>query len=211
MPIHTVAEGEWIGSIAADAGFDSWDWIWALPQNASLRAARSEPNLLVPGDHVFVPPVEPKTSAHATDAAHEFVRAQAEDKLILRFNGVQLYIQHFGPLEYTLTVAGNSQSGKISSENEEIAMPLPIGTREATLEIGGESTTLNVGGLQPIARLSGMQARLNNQGFFAGPVDNLDGPKTQRGAIGFQEYNDLKVDGVIGSQTRGKMKSIYGC
>ena len=33
---------------------------------------------------------------------------------------------------------------------------------------------------------------------------------TKQGVTGFQEYYNLKVDGDIGSETRGKMKTIYG-
>ncbi len=95
MATHTVVEGDWMGSIAADAGFKEWRWIWALGQNAGLKSLRQEPNLLAPGDRVYVPAVEPKTTSHPTDAAHEFVRDQDEDKLILRFNGVASLHQEF--------------------------------------------------------------------------------------------------------------------
>jgi hypothetical protein len=200
-----------MGSIAADAGFKEWRWIWALGQNAGLRSNRPDPNLLAPGDSVFVPKVEPKTTSHPTDAAHEFVRDQDQDKLILRFNGVKVYIQNFGPIAYTLTVAGTPKTGTISSEDDQVEVPLPIGTKEATLDIGGITRTLTVGGLQPIARLAGMQARLNNQGFFDGPVDNVDGPLTKQGVTGFQEYYKLKIDGDVGPETRGQMKTVYGC
>src|SRR5512146_1009057 len=127
MPVHTVERGEWMGSIAADAGFKAWRWIWDLGQNASLRAKRPDPNLLAPGDHVFVPKAEPKSSPHPTDAAHVFTRDLDEDKLIIRFNGVAIYIKHFGPIAYTLTVEGNPRSGTISSEDDKIEVPLPIG------------------------------------------------------------------------------------
>jgi N-acetylmuramoyl-L-alanine amidase len=211
MPWHTVAEGEWIGSIAADAGFDAWRWIWNLGQNANLRATRHEPNLLVPGDKVYVPAVEPKTESRSTDAEHVFTRKHDEDKLIIRFNGIAIYVENFGPIDYTLTVAGHSNSGTVSSEDDRIEVALPISTKEATLEIGGVTRTLTVGGLQPIERLAGMQSRLNNQGFLCGVVDNMDGSNTQQGATGFQEYYQLKVDGIIGPQTRGKTKEVYGC
>lgn len=210
MPWHKVEKGEWMGNIASDAGFKAWRWIWALGQNAGLKS-RHDPNMLVPGESVFVPKTEPKTESRPTDAAHEFTRDVDEDKLVLRFNGIAIYVENFGPISYTLTAGGNTKSGTIASENDTVELPITIDTKEATLEIGGVTRTLSVGALQPIQRLAGMQARLNNQGFLAGPVDNLDGPLTKKGATGFQEYYSLHVDGIIGPETRGKMKEVYGC
>ena len=210
MPLHKVQSGEWMGSIAADAGFKAWRWIWNLGQNANLRSLR-DPNLLSPGDMVFLPKVEPKEVARSTDSPHTFAVRHDEDKLILRFNGVATYIRHFGKIDYKLTVAGKEHTGSVSSESDQVEVPLPIGTKEATLEMGGITRTLMVGALHRIERLSGMQARLNNQGFFDGPVDNSNGPLTKQGATGFQEYYNLKVDGIIGPQTRGQMKKVYGC
>lgn len=210
MPYHKVENpGEWMGSIAADAGFKEWQWIWKLGQNASLRSAR-DPSLLSPGDVVYVPKVEPKEVAKATDADHLFEVEHDKDKLIIRFNGVDIYTQNFGPIPFTLTIGGVANPGAIAAENDKIEVPLPIATKEATLEIGGITRTLMVGALHRIERLSGMQARINNQGFFDGPVDNANGPLTKQGVTGFQEYYNLKVDGDIGSETRGKMKTIYG-
>jgi Putative peptidoglycan binding domain len=211
MGYHTVTDGEWMGRIAWDAGFKEWRWIWEHGNNAGLRAKRHDPNMLAPGDTVWLPPAKPKSTSHSTDKAHEFVRDRDEDKLVLRFNGVALYVQNFGAISYTLTVNGNPTTGTIASENDQIEIPLPISTKEATLEIGGVTRTLTVGGLQPIERMAGMQARLNNQSFLDGPVDNLNGPKTKHGATEFQDYYKLKVDGIIGPETRGKMKTLYGC
>lgn len=210
MAMHTVALGEWIGSIVAAYGFDSWDWIWAHGNNAGLRADREDPNLLVPGDKLYVPDTKVKTENRPTDQPHVFERQLSKNKLILRFNGVAVYIQNFGPIAYTVTVDGDSTTGNIASENDTVEIPLPIGAKEAILEMGGITKNLKIGGLQPITHLGGMQARLNNQGYFDGPVDGQNGPLTKQGVIGFQEYYSLKVDGVIGSQTRGQMKTVYG-
>src|SRR6266581_6060856 len=143
MPWHRVKEGEWMGSIVAAAGFKEWRWIWDHAQNAAARSGH-DPNMLVPGAQVFIPAVEPKTVSRGVDNAHVFVRPQDEDKLILRFNGIAIYIENFGPISYTLTVVGNSKSGTISSEDDQVEIPLPIATTEATLEIGGVTRTLRV-------------------------------------------------------------------
>jgi peptidoglycan hydrolase-like protein with peptidoglycan-binding domain len=56
-----------------------------------------------------------------------------------------------------------------------------------------------------------MQARLQNLGFDPGPIDNIASPLTACAVRRFQQRYTLKVDGIIGPQTRGKMREVYGC
>jgi hypothetical protein len=44
-----------ISGIAAHYNIKNWQSVWNLPQNASLRARRKQPNLIQPNDRVWVP------------------------------------------------------------------------------------------------------------------------------------------------------------
>ena len=46
------------------------------------------------------------------------------------------------------------------------------------------------------------QRALTAAGFYKGPVDGKEGPKTKQAVKEFQQANGLKVDGVVGSTTR---------
>jgi peptidoglycan hydrolase-like protein with peptidoglycan-binding domain len=52
---------------------------------------------------------------------------------------------------------------------------------------------------------------MTNLGWDVGPADNQNGPRTKQGTKGFQAFYTIKVDGIIGGQTRGKAKQVYGC
>jgi len=44
-----------ISGIAAQSGIKNWQTVWNAPQNAALRAQRKKPELIQPGDKVYVP------------------------------------------------------------------------------------------------------------------------------------------------------------
>jgi hypothetical protein len=206
---HRVVDGEWMGSIAAAAGHTGWRHIWAHANNASLRSRRV-PELLVEGDRVFVPDVLAKHETAATDARSRFEVARAPDVLKIRFLEVKHYIALFGPISYELIVGPNESTGTITEEAQEINVPLALNVRTGTLTVAGTPYALKIGGLHPVERLSGMQARINNLGWDAGPVDNVSGPRTKRGTRDFQAFYQIQVDGVIGPETRSKAKAVYG-
>jgi hypothetical protein len=200
-----------MGSIASKCGFDSWRPIWELPQNSELRQERPDPNLLFEGDQVWIPDVETKHEPAHTDAKHTYVVQTDKAKLRIRIIDVDSYIQAFGPIPYTFeTEDGTSESGQITREGQEIQVALRLRTQWGTLQIG-DIQTISIGGLDPIGTVSGMQARLQNLGFDPGPIDNIAGPLTARAVRHFQQRYTLKVDGIIGPQTRGKMREVYGC
>lgn len=81
---HTVQQGESVESIAHAAGH-FWDTVWQHPDNAALRQLRRSPHVLLPGDVVFVPPLERKEVECATGKQHPFHRKGVPSRLKIRF------------------------------------------------------------------------------------------------------------------------------
>jgi hypothetical protein len=77
---HQVGEGDCIGNISFRYGFE-WTRIWNHPENAELRARRSDPNILLPGDIVHIPAKELKELSCATDRRHIFKRKKRSRKI----------------------------------------------------------------------------------------------------------------------------------
>ena len=53
----------------------------------------------------------------------------------------------------------------------------------------------------------GAQSALQFLGYDPGDADGYDGPKTQAAVREFQEAQGIDVDGIIGSDTRGRLLS----
>jgi N-acetylmuramoyl-L-alanine amidase len=47
---YTVQPGDYLGKIARDQGYSTWQEIYYAPDNADFRQLRPNPNLIYPGD-----------------------------------------------------------------------------------------------------------------------------------------------------------------
>jgi hypothetical protein len=80
---YTIAAGDCLYSIGVDSGIP-WQKIWNHPNNADLKNLRLNPNILLPGDVLFIPDPLLRTNRGATDQQHRFVLKSALAKLRLR-------------------------------------------------------------------------------------------------------------------------------
>jgi hypothetical protein len=86
MPSHTVTQGECISSIAQDYGF-FWETLWNHSENQQLKQLRQNPNVLFPGDIVFVPELTVREESAASEQCHRFRLKGVPAKLRLRVMG----------------------------------------------------------------------------------------------------------------------------
>ncbi|MEK7724532.1 MAG: LysM peptidoglycan-binding domain-containing protein, partial [Acidobacteriota bacterium] len=99
---YQVRSGDCISSIAFANGF-SPDTIWNHPNNAALKAKRKDPNVLLPGDIVFVPDKRLKEVREPTNQVHKFMVKNVPAKFriqIMENNEPQANVP------FTLTVDG---------------------------------------------------------------------------------------------------------
>jgi N-acetylmuramoyl-L-alanine amidase len=217
MPIHIVEQGEYFSSIAQKYGFTLGRTIYEHEQNAELRQRRPNPNILCPGDEVFVPEKTDAPKTVPTGKTHKF-------KLTGDTIGLKVKVaEHFGPplkgRPYTLKIGDNLLKGNVPDSGI-IEHNIPVGLPEVELRVfaaGAKNKescyhwVLKIGHLDPVDTISGIQARLNNLGFYAGPVDGEDNPTTRTAVRQFQRAHKLLVDEVAGPKTQQKLKEVYGC
>ena len=81
-------------------------------------------------------------------------------------------------------------------------------------EISFDWIPIKIGHLDPIEEVSGWQARLNNLGYYFGPIDGKLSEYLREAVEEFQcDYfkDPMQVDGECGSKTQAKLKKIHGC
>src|SRR5512138_919173 len=166
---HTVEQGECLESIAF-AAKHFWETLWSHANNRELRKARGTPNVLMPGDQVFIPALRPKTIPCSTGALHRFVRKGVPSKLSLTLED-----EHKAPLAnqpYRLEIGELVLRGTTDAKGH-LEQPIPPSARSGRLYVGAKSKRvfdLALGGMDPITEISGIQSRLNNLGFACGSV-----------------------------------------
>jgi hypothetical protein len=206
MPMHTVGTGDCLLSIAEEYGL-LWETIWEHPQNAELKRLRQDPNVLGPGDQLFVPEKRIKETSKATDQTHKFVRKGTPAKVRLQL--LDFERKPRTGLKYKADVDGVTSQGTTDGDGM-VEVYVKPGARTAKLTLfaprGTEQFELDLGHVDPIEEETGVKERLENLGF------HCDGEEALRNAmLAFQKEHQLTETGQIDDATRAKLKQVHGC
>jgi N-acetylmuramoyl-L-alanine amidase len=237
--IHVVAQGEYVSKLARVHGFASHHTIWDAPENKGLKEKRKNPNILYPGDLLFIPDKETKEESRPTDKHYRFERES--EKLLLRIALKDLKNHPVQKSQCTLHVETDSHDFVTGSDGiieqeithpEQVNQGLLLGEGKVELSLPeGARLTLKIGELHPVTKVSGQMARLNNLGYDAGEVpekpfsetEALKASQTPQFISAVQEFqcdfmgqNDLAiikqvVDGKCGPKTQAKLVKVHGC
>src|SRR3979490_2695044 len=69
---YKIKQGEHVSRIAKQFGFADYRTIWDHPNNAALKDLRKNPNVLAPGDQLFIPDKQLRKESRPTGATHRF-------------------------------------------------------------------------------------------------------------------------------------------
>jgi N-acetylmuramoyl-L-alanine amidase len=205
---HVVQQGESIRSITAAAGLH-WETVWNHPKNQQLRWARKDPNVLLPGDRVFVPDLEIREESGQTEQRHKFrvkgTRVMLD--LVLKDQDKPRADEH-----YTLTLDDGTTFSGTTDGNGGIRRRIPVRAKSGVLIVGptDDRYELKLSHIDPIDALSGVQGRLNNLGFWCGEPDGTMNSRTQAAIQSFQKKHGLEISGQVDQATRDKLKQEYG-
>ncbi len=210
--LHCVEQGEHLSRIARQHGFRNRDTVWSDPNNATLRDLRSNPNVLFPGDQIFIPERRDKVEVRSTNQIHQFVAKIEHLRLAIVVrdaNGDPIpnepcalsVTNPIGPISSTLTT---DQEGRVE---EQIDSFVDAGE----VRVRGQVYFLKIGNLDPVDQPSGQRARLANLGYYFGEQEDVDEDELRTAVEEFQCDYDLIVDGVCGPKTQKKLSEEHGC
>jgi N-acetylmuramoyl-L-alanine amidase len=171
--IHVVEPGDRLSRIAFIHGHASVAAIWDAPENQALRARRKNPEILMPGDRVFLPPTtaEAHAAPEQSETRLEHVEIPSELRVKLVFDGepivprgkvwVRIDTDPYSPkapYESEVTLAGGAARFHVDPRVTEVTL---------ISEDPAFSLRLLVGHLQPVDEPTGvgLEQRLSNLGF----------------------------------------------
>jgi hypothetical protein len=203
MPTHIVAQGECLSSIAEANGL-YWKTIWQHAENMTLRQLRGDPNVLAPGDELFIPEKIEKQIPSATQKKHSFVKkgVPAQLKIRLLSDG-----QPRANLPYTLHVDGCLIKKDKTDGDGYISASIPPNAQTGMIIVEENSLqdiyNFDFGNLDPADSENGIRGRLRNLGY---PVDEDFAAAVKA----FQAKAGLDATGEVDANTRQQLKERFG-
>jgi N-acetylmuramoyl-L-alanine amidase len=211
---YTVTQGDCLANIAKSFGFLDYRRIYDHPKNAEFRRKRPNPNLIFPGDRLYIPDRDDTTLTCETGRSHRFRASNAG--VFLRVALKDATGTPYANKQYTVLVGSELRNGRTDGEGRVIE-PIAPDTSEARLTLwlgenpsaGFFAWTLRLGNLDPAETITGAQARLNNLGFPCGKVDGIIGPKTRGALRRFQKAAKLTQSAALDAATIARLKSLH--
>ncbi len=164
MRPYVIRQGDYLSKLAYKFGFDA-DTVWAEAKNEPLRQIRTSPNILLPGDIVYIPdPVRNSPATHnlSNGTTNTFVSDPATVTVTLKFGNATFASQSYSVRELPhLTGQTSSADGTVT-----FAIPVTIHTLTITFTESDETFVFHVGHLDPIGTPSGVFQRLQNLGYI---------------------------------------------
>lgn len=214
MPYHKVNQGEHLTRIAYQGGFASYQVLYNESKNASFKQGRPDPNLLYPGDVVFMPDKQTKEEPGETEQRHRFRLNKDELKLRIEFRTfdwepfLETTCELHGsePTQSHTTDSNGRVEQSITPDIEDLFLMF-----ESALPNFELMLPVKVGHLDPLTEQSGQAGRLRNLSYFTGAIPVEDEAAFLSAVEEFQCDHQLNVDGICGPSTQSKLKEMYGC
>ncbi len=211
---HVVAPGQTAEGIIWSYTLDDYKAVWMNGDNAKLRDARPDPNLLMPGDTIVIPEPKPKTYSLATGKNHRIVLKVPKKELRLR-----ILLHKDEPLAgagYRLSVDGEKNPRQGTTDGDGLLKEVVRCDRAgALLEIDGRKFRLRFSYLCPFPAapeesVAGVSSRLACLGYEAGGASRPS-PALQGALSLYQRDAEIDHTGELDSATRDQLAEDFGC
>jgi N-acetylmuramoyl-L-alanine amidase len=204
---YKVKKGDCISSIAYKHGLFP-DTIWDDLKNSELKDQRKDPNLLMPGDVVYVRDKEERQESGATEQLHRFRRKGVPEKLVIQF---KVNNKPRADEAYVLEIDGMLSDGMTDGDGKvDVWIPPNAKKGKIVFREKGDEYALELGHLDPIDELSGVQERLQNLGFYDGRIDGEMNEDLRQALLTVQERHDLEPTGEPDEKTLEKIVQEHG-
>lgn len=213
MPFVTVVPGDTVLRIAVRHGFRNAATLWDHAENAELRALRASPEVLAPGDRVFVPDLEEKVEEAETTTRTTFVAPRPRERLRVQFHWSDGAPMADRPCELVL---GGSVEKTATKGDGLLDHPIPVGLTRATVLFDGDDSPwdLHIGELDPVDEpvsdrgRAGAIGRLRNLGRYQ--LDSADEQHLRVASCAFCD-DVTREDATLAGDRKSTLRGAHGC
>ncbi|MFN9994014.1 MAG: hypothetical protein ACK54H_11775 [Phycisphaerales bacterium] len=203
-----VSSGDCMASIALETGH-FWEFLWNHSANRELREVRKDPNVLLAGDRLTVPPIELREESAETEQRHRYRRKGVPSLLELRLMELD---EPLANLPYRLMIDGVEVRGTTDRDGV-LKHPISPAARQGRLLVGEPGKEreyqLDLGGLDPLGTVCGQKQRLNSMGFEAGPENDEADELFIEAARKFLAENELELKDELDETAQQRLETVY--
>jgi len=216
MPIvHKVNPGECAELVAWAYGHEDGKAVWSHGDNGKLRDRRSDPNILMPGDRLTVPEVEPKTQTLATGQRHRIQVKIPRKELRLRVLAHK--DEPLASAKYRLVLDGLPEPREGTTDGDGMLKEkVRIDIRGGVLEIDDRRFRLRFHYINPFPvdaadPMTGVSSRLADLGYESGGASKSSSPALASALALYQTDADIDVTGKLDAATKDQLEKDFGC
>lgn len=219
MRPYVIRQGDHLLGLAARFNFDA-DEVWNSDDNRNLREHRATPNVLLPGDILYIP--EPEPEPRATIESHTTNRYTARSVGV----PIRVVLRHGGEVLANEACVVTSLTPSFATQTDgegllELEVPHHLDVVRVRVPARHLELALRVGHLNPISEPSGVRARLENLGFLLpqrrlgadrSSAHNEDAERIRlsRALAFFQLSRELEPTGNLDDETRDALLAAHG-
>lgn len=204
---YVVKPGDGIESIAYFHGL-FWQTVWNDSNNATLKDARKDPNVLLPGDRVFLIAKRRKEVSKQAEQRHRFKRKGVPHVVRVRFGDWK--DKPIANMHADVNVDGKLIDATTDADGM-LEIPISPGARRAKVRFdNGHEFTIDLGHLDPVTETVGVQQRLRNLGLHSGTLSGQLDPATVTALKQFQASESLDITGEPTQTTRDLLVTRNG-
>jgi hypothetical protein len=214
--VHVARQGETGAKIAWKHGFADVSVIWQHPDNRELAKARTNPNVLRPGDKLTIPPHKVAVFKLAAEQETTIRARLPTQRLHLK---IELEIgEPASSARYELTFREDRKLRRRTGTTDGAGVldeEVPFRAKQLHLRLWPKDSKgkndclrleLGLGHLDPVEDLAGVQARLENLGFHCGEEDGELGPCTQVALRRFRAEHKIEEEDLMGPATLKRLQ-----
>jgi Putative peptidoglycan binding domain len=215
MKPYIVRQGDYLARLAFVKGFDA-DEVWNDPKNQDLKTLRGDPNILAPGDILYLPEGKKDDLPVQQGTDNDYSAKVPRVKLKLSFKDDQ---GPFAGEDYEIQDLGDPIKGTTDGGGG-LVVDVPVTAHEFHVFFSARNMIypVLVGDMDPAHEPSGVRKRLRHLGYYCDPsrAEAPDSPEEALVALdrlaiqAFQKDHQISPTGEIDDATRAALVDAHG-
>jgi len=203
---YQVKQGDCIFSIAYENGFFA-DTIWNHQNNKDLKEKRKDPNVLMPGDSVYVPDKRLREYSEPTNQVYKYKCKNTPKTFRIQFKYINTPLKN---VDYKLTIDGKETEGKTDGDGW-LKQSIQPNAKLAKVSLAdGAEYEFKLGNLDPVDETAGLKQRLQALGIFLGAINSSIDDEFKNALKVFQFSHGLDVSGEADGKTKDLLAQLAG-